>query len=82
MVDPNSGIDQLVWVHRIDVTGHPYFVSSGNYVPPNPWPTGPYIHENPQAEPQSATPRSRPPQTYYLIFVDANTGEVLYAVYG
>jgi hypothetical protein len=69
MVDPSSGIDQLVWVNRIDAPSQLGGV-------PGTLPTGPYI------APGAPTPRPVPPPTYYLIFVDATTGEVLYAVSG
>ena len=73
LVDVNAGppIDRLVWVNMIDLTAAPdpfFGFPSGNYIP-----------QGSPSEPERATPEPRPPHSYYLIFVDAKTGEYLYA---
>lgn len=84
LIDVNAvpPVDQIVWVNMIDLTGRDVLFPSGPYISQDLSPTGKFIPEGAQPEPIRATPEPLPPHTYYLIFVDANTGEYLYAYAG
>jgi len=91
LVDVNAvpPVDQLVWVNMIDLTAQPDPFPSGPFISQDLSPTGNFIPEGAQPEPIRATPEPiratpepLPPHAYYLIFVDANTGEYLYAYAG
>ncbi|HEV8574318.1 MAG TPA: hypothetical protein VGR43_06365 [Dehalococcoidia bacterium] len=84
LVDVNAvpPVDQLVWVNLINLTAQPDPFPSGPFISQDLSPTGNFIPEGAQPEPIRATPEPLPPHTYHLIFVDANTGEYMYAYSG